>query len=103
VRFNEFEDLSLFTDGEFSTLSTVSSATSQMSELSGIFDENPESAFGEFSQDVEGRKYCFQAQSQLVVDLRHGDRLEISGKTYQIVGKLPRFDGKLTELILKQL
>jgi hypothetical protein len=97
------EDLSLFTDGEFSTLSTVSSATSQMTELSGIFDDNYQSAFGEFSHIVEGRKYCFQAQSQLVVDLRHGDRLEINGKTYQIVGKQPKFDGKLTELILKQV
>jgi hypothetical protein len=103
VRFNEFEDLSLFTDGEFGTLSTVSSSTSNLTELSGIFDENYQSAFGEFSQDIEGRKYCFQAQTQLVNDLRHGDRLEINSKTYQIVGKQPKFDGKLTELILKQI
>ncbi|NJO98986.1 MAG: hypothetical protein HC764_25815 [Pleurocapsa sp. CRU_1_2] len=101
MRFNE--DLSLFTDGEFSTLSTVSSATSSLSTLSGIFDENYQSAFGEFPSEIEGRKYCFQVQSQLAQDLRHGDRLEINSKTYQIVGKQPKCDGKLTELILKQL
>jgi hypothetical protein len=95
------EELSLFTDGEFSILSTVISATSTITELSGIFDENYQSAFGEFSQDIEGRKYCFQVQSELIEDLKHGDRLQILGKTYQIVGKQPKFDGKLTELILK--
>lgn len=81
----------------------VFSATSNLTELSGIFDENYQSAFGEFAAEIEGRKYCFQVQSELVVDLRHGDRLEINSKTYQIVGKQPKFDGKLTELILKQL
>ncbi|NJR46339.1 MAG: hypothetical protein HC775_11450 [Hyellaceae cyanobacterium CSU_1_1] len=84
-------------------LSTVSSGPSSLSTLSGIFDENYQSAFGEFSHIVEGRKYCFQVQSELAQDLGHGDRLQILGKTYQIVGKQPKFDGKLSELILKQL
>lgn len=102
MRFEE--DLSMFTDGEFSTVATiVQSSLFLGTEISGIFDDNYESAFGEFAQDVEGRKYCFQVQTILAEDLRPGDRLQINGKIYGLTGKEPKFDGKLTNLRLKLL
>jgi sorbitol-specific phosphotransferase system component IIA len=102
MRFDE--DLSVFFDGEFSTVATiVRSSLFLGTEISGIFDDSYQSAFGEFAQDIEGRKYGFQVSTQLAEGLRQGDRLEINGQPYQITGKEPKFDGKLTELRLKLL
>ncbi|MEM8828768.1 MAG: head-tail joining protein [Cyanobacteria bacterium P01_G01_bin.19] len=98
------EDLGIFTNGEFSTIAIVNSATSSLSELSGIFDENYQDMFGGFDnpQTAEGRKFCFQVQTELAADLRHGDRLTIKSKNYLITSMQPKHDGKLTHIILKQ-
>ena len=94
----DFENLDFFTKGEFSTVAIVDSATSQLSEVSGIFDEDYQD-FGEYS---EGRKYCLQAQTAELESLKRGDRLTIYGKKYAIVSFEPKQDGKLTSVVLKQ-
>ena len=103
---DDFEDLDVFTAGEFSTIAQVDSATSSLTELSGIFDESYQDMFGgiEALTDTtsEGRKFCFQVQTSQTEDLHRGDRLTVYGKNYQITGLRPQHDGKITHLILKQ-
>lgn len=100
---SDFEDLDDFTNNEFSTIATVTSANSSLTELTGIFDENYQDMFGGFeSQPAEGRKFCFRVQTQLITGFRHGDRLTIDNNNYQIVSLQPQHDGKLTNIILKQ-
>ena len=97
------EDLDIFTDNEFSTVAIVDSATSDLTELSGLFDENYQAAFDlGVNLPAEGRNFCFQAQTQLTTDLRHGDGLTIHGKKYLIVSIQPKHDGAIAEIILKQ-
>ena len=100
---NDFEDLDIFTSGEFSTVATVESANSSQVELSGIFDENYQDMFGGFTDSQsEGRKFCFQVQTLALEGIGRSDRLTIEGKKYQIVSLQPQHDGKLTYLVLKQ-
>ncbi|MEM7756571.1 MAG: head-tail joining protein [Cyanobacteria bacterium P01_A01_bin.40] len=106
----DFENLDDFTDNEFSTTATVTplSSTSPLAggtELTGIFDENYQDMFGSLSEHghtAEGRKFCFQVQTGQIDDLRHGDRLTINSKNYQVASIQPKHDGKLSNIILKQ-
>ncbi len=93
------EDLDFFTQNEFSTVAAVISATASFVVLSGIFDQSYEDMFGELAT---GRKYVFKVQSQLALELRTRDRLNIYGQGYQIVEFNPIGDGKLTHIILKE-
>lgn len=100
---DDFEDLEIFTAGEFSTIALVDSATSAITELSGIFDENYQDMFGGLDfQAASARKFCFQVQTSEIDGLHHGDRLTIKSKNYLITSMKPTYDGKLTHIILKQ-
>lgn len=100
---DDFEDLAIFTKGEFADIATVDSSASAITELSGIFDENYQDMFGYGeTQTAEGRKFCFRVQTAEIEGLRQGDLLTIKGKNYQIVSLQPKDDGKLTNIILKQ-
>lgn len=95
------EDLDLFTSGEFSTVALINGDGAKT--ISGIFDENYQDGFGGFdAPTTEGRKYCFQTQSEAVSYLNRGDRLNIYGKNYRAVSFQPVFDGRLTNIVLKQ-
>ena len=99
----ESEDLSVFTSGEFSTVAIVDSATYPFAELSGIFDENYQDMFGGFdAPTTEGRKFCFQIQTDFRDGLKRGDRLTIYGKNYSIISMQPKYDGRLTNIVLRQ-
>lgn len=95
-----FEDLDFFTQNEFSTVAAVNSATASFGGLSGIFDQSYEDLF---ESSAAGRKFVFKVQSQLADQLRTRDRLNIQGKDYQIVEFNPIGDGKLTNIVLKEL
>ncbi len=101
---SESEDLTVFTDNEFSTVATVDSATSALTELSGLFDSNYEPMFDAYGQstEAEGRNISFLVETALINDLHHSDRLNIKGKNYLITGIQPIDDGKLTSLVLKE-
>ena len=94
------EDLSIFTDGEFSQVAIVNGV-----ELSGIFDEYYEEGFDlANSQPTEGRKYCFKVNTLEVVGLNHGALVTTDGRDFEVVNIRPcRPDGKLTDLILKEV
>lgn len=91
---SEHEELAFFTEGEFSDIARLSTGV----EVSGIFDENYADVFDEL---IEGRKYCFQVQSIFAEHFRSRDRLEIKGKAYFIVSIQPKYDGALTNIVLK--
>lgn len=98
---NDFEDLDIFVAGEFSQKATVESA-SRVTELSGIFDDNYQAMFDSFNQAAEGRNYCFKARTDQAAGIVHGDRLEINNRKFEVISTKPTYDGKLTELILKE-
>ncbi|MDJ0570269.1 MAG: hypothetical protein QNJ53_14675 [Pleurocapsa sp. MO_192.B19] len=99
--FTDNEDLTIFLAGEFSQVATVLDSGSTIAELSGIFDEESSPMF-DMTTPSEGRRIEFLVKTADAVDLAHGDRIEIGGKTYEIVGIDPRDDGRITDLILKR-
>ena len=94
------DDLDIFTDGEFGQTAIVNGI-----ELSGIFDEYYEESFDlAKSQTTEGRKYCLKVNTRKVVGLNHGALVTSDSRQFEVVGVQPcRPDGKLTDLILKEL
>ena len=94
------EDLSIFTEGEFSQVAIVNGV-----ELSGIFDEYYEEGFDlASSQPTEGRKFCFKVNTLDVVGLNHGALVATNNRDFEVVGIQPcRPDNKLTDLILKEV
>ena len=93
------EDLTVFTDSEFSTVAIVDSANPF--QLSGIFDSFYDPMFAQL-EEVEGRNITFLVETALINDLHHRAKLIIKGKSYLIKGIQPIDDGKLTSLILKE-
>jgi hypothetical protein len=98
---DDFENLDIFTAGEFSDLAAVVSSTALLTQISGIFDERYEPMFDTFGSSVEGRRISFLVETALSVGLHHGDRLTIKGKQYKIIELNPIDDGKLTRILLK--
>lgn len=101
---DEFEDLKIFTAGEFSDLAVVVSSVARRAnpnplQISGIFDERSDPMF---TGSAEGRSISFLIETEAALGLNHGARLTIKGKDYQIVGINPMTDGKLTSLELKE-
>lgn len=99
--FDDFEDMSVFTAGEFSDRAAVISSSSGLTEIDGIFDERHEAIFEQYSSTGSGRLITFLTTSVEANDLRKSDRLTINGKDYLIVALEPTHDGKLTKLVLK--
>ncbi len=98
---DEFEDLRIFTEGEFSDVALVTSGTAINSQISGLFDNFSEEIFSDLSA-AEGRKIVFRVESNKIQGLSHYDRLAIKGQNYQVIGINPNDDHRLTELQLKE-
>lgn len=98
-----FEELSVFTSGEFSVEATVESPTAINSTVSGIFDERHEPMLDMYG-GVEGTglRITFKVQTSDIDGLRHSDAMAIAGKTYLVAGIHAVGDGKITELTLKE-
>ena len=101
---DEFEDLTIFTEGLFSDVGSVTSGTALFAQISGLFDERSEPMFDRYGQvqEAEGRRITFRVETAQAAGLHHGDKIAILGKNYQITGIEPDDDGKLTELVLKE-
>lgn len=104
-KFDQIENLALFTHGVFSDIGTVTSATALNSEISGIFDEDTESMFGRFDgngSSAEGRRITFLVQTSHADGIHHKDAIAIKGRNYLITGIDLVEDGQLTEFTLKE-
>ena len=93
---------------EFAITAELDSEESELTEIKGIFDEEYTLMFAnnigdQNLQTSEGKQITFAVASAEATDIHHGDELEIEGRTYEIVGIQPFDDGKLTDLILKEL
>ena len=91
------ENLDIFTKGEFSSLALIDGV-----EVWGIFDEEYAQAFGMNTFNSEGRAISFQTQTSEIAAVKHGSRVELNNKVYEVVQIQPVDDGKLTDLILKE-
>ena len=101
--FDEIEDITIFTEGEFSDRALVSRGDRPIAptEISGIFDSNYDAVFDTYSV-AEGKRITFMVETQNAEGIRSGDRLFIKGRNYLIAGIEAIEDGKLTNLILKE-
>lgn len=88
---------------DFAIVAELDSEESELEEITGILDIEYVPMFDNDGQGTEGRQITFAIQSVEATDIHHGDGLEIEGRTYEIVGIQPFDDGKLTDLILKEL
>jgi hypothetical protein len=94
------EDLTIFTEGEFSIGAVLTLGTNPSVTVRGIFDDEYAAML---NGETEGRLITFEVISAVVGGVRHGDTLLIEGKTYAVHGVQPVGDGKLTDLELKLL
>ena len=96
------EDLSIFFC-DLATVASLDSSESELDEITGILDIEYVPMFDNDGQATEGRQITFAVATAEATDIHHGDELELEGRTYAIVGIQPFDDGKLTDLILKEL
>ena len=102
---DDFEDITIFTEGLFSDVGSVISGTALYAQISGLFDERSEPMFDRYgysASEAEGRRITFRVETAKTQGLHHEDKIAIKGKNYQIIGIAPDYDGKLTELNLKE-
>ena len=92
------ENLDVFTKGEFASLAVIDGI-----EVWGIFDEESAQTFGLDQFNSEGRVISFQTQTSEIAEVEHGSEVELNGKTYEVNEIRPIDDGKLTDLILKEI
>ena len=92
------ENLDIFTKGEFASAAVIDEV-----EAWGIFDEEYAQAFGMNQFNSEGRAFSFQTQTAEITRVKHGSRVELNGKVYEVIQIQPIDDGKLTDLILKEI
>jgi hypothetical protein len=98
---DDWENLAIFTAGEFSDLAVVTSnAMPSVFEISGIFDERHELMFT--NSLAEGRQITFLVETSKATGLGKGDRLTIKGKDYQITELKLETDGNLIRIFLKR-
>jgi hypothetical protein len=90
------ENLDIFTTGIFATQAKIDGV-----KISGIFDENYEPMF-DSNLPSEGKKVVFHVQSSQIVDV-HGSEVELNNRTFEVTGVQPVDDGKMTNLILKEV
>ena len=102
----DFENLDIFTSGEFSSVGSVVSQTAIKSQISGIFNERHEpilDAGFSLSESIgTGKRITFLVQTSDTDGLLHHDEILIKDSAYSVVGINCQGDGKLTELILKE-
>ena len=89
------EDLSVFLEGEFSSTAVINGV-----ELKGIFEEQYAPAF---DSATEGDRISLLIQTTQAKNINHGDPVEIGEREFKVKGKQKIEDGKLTELILKEV
>lgn len=92
------EDLDLFVKGEFGIAAIINGA-----EIWGLFDESYEPSFD--MGITESKKVTLQVVSGEIGGLSHGMSVELvtSSRLFEIVGIQPIDDGKLTNLVLREL
>lgn len=88
------EDLSVFFD-EFSSTAVINGV-----ELKGIFEEQYAPAF---DSQTEGDRITFLIPTVSAKAINHGDAVDIGDREFEVKGKQKIDDGKLTELILKEV
>ena len=96
---DDFENLDIFTAGIFSDTAVIDGV-----EISGIFDEKHEPFFDTpIGGGAEGRRMTFKVQTSRVSTVGHGSTVELKNRIFEVVGKQPTSDGKITELMLKEV
>lgn len=96
------ENLDIFFK-EFAIIAELTSEDSPLLEIEGILDREYVPMFDNAGQASEGKQITFAVETAKTEGIRHGDELEIEERTYEIVGIQPFDDGKLTDLILKEI
>lgn len=86
------ENLDLFLV-DFALTATLNGKTIRV-----LFDEN----FLSFELGAEGRSITATGKTSDLEGTRHGDAIEINGRSFQVVGVQPQGDGAFTQLVLKQ-
>ncbi len=89
------EDLSVFFENEFGSTAVINGV-----ELKGILDESYAPAF---DSATEGDRISLLIQTSQARNINHGDSVEIGERNFLVKGKQKIEDGKLTELILKEV
>ena len=89
------EDLSVFLEGEFSSISIINEV-----ELSGIFNEEHSPAF---DGSTEGDRITFLVSTAQARKISYGDSVEIDDRNFRVRGKEKIDDGIFTELVLKEV
>ncbi|MGK7895893.1 MAG: hypothetical protein AB4372_20335 [Xenococcus sp. (in: cyanobacteria)] len=92
------ENLDIFTKGEFSSPALIDGV-----EVWGIFDEEYAQTFSMNQFNSEGRAISFQTQTSEIATVNHGSKVELNNKLYEVIQIQPIDDGKLTDLILKEI
>ena len=92
------ENLDIFTKGEFASLALIDGV-----EVWGIFDEEYAQTFGLNQFNSEGRAFSFQTQTAEISAVQHGSKVELNDKVYEVTNIQPIDDGKLSDLILKEI
>lgn len=92
------EDLDIFTKGEFGVAALINGR-----EIWGLFDESYEPVFDDLKG--ESKKITLMIKSEEAGGMRHGFPVELitNSRVFEIVGIQPFDDGKLTNLVLKEL
>lgn len=94
------EDLNIFTRGEFGVVALINGI-----EVYGLFDESYEPSFDMGGTGTESKKITFLIKSEDRRGISHGSPFElaIAQRLFEVVGVQPIGDGKLINLILKEL
>ncbi len=89
------ENLDVFVDGIFSN-----SAVTSNGNLNGIFDEE---YLPIFDASTESRQITFTIKTSDTTNIHHGFELAIGARNFAVIGMQLVGDGKLTDLLLKEI
>ena len=98
------EDLDLFVKSEFSSIALIDGV-----EVSGIFDEHYQQSFDFGSNSgnlpTENREFTFKVRSDEIGAVNHGSSVEFpdSSRLFEVIAIQPIYDGKFSNLVLKEL
>lgn len=94
------DDLDIFTKGEFGIVALINGI-----EVYGLFDESYEPSFDMGGIPTESKKITFLIKSEEASGISHGFPFELATtkRLFEVVGVQPIGDGRLTNLILKEL
>lgn len=96
------ENLDVFFQAPFGQAAVLTVGTAAPVEVWGVLDE----AFMPVLEPgvaTEGRRITFATQTTAVSGVSHGDGLQIEDRSFEVVGIEPISDGKVTDLVLKDV